>query len=134
MKRAYVTWFGEPTAMTIPPFFRFAAAAGALALVAAMPIAETDAVNATAVVQHQLRVADLDASMAYEKPYMVVFWNASNEHGAGQALLKGGPNHAWTLVKMTTGSLKDAALLQSLGVPAATAQALVKDLTQFQAP
>jgi hypothetical protein len=103
-------------------------------LLAAMPISQSDAVNASEVVQHQLKVDDLDASMAYEKPYMVMFWSASNEHGAGQALLKAGPNHAWTLVKMTTGSLKDAALLQSLGVPAATASALVKDLTQFKAP
>ncbi|HEY1975990.1 MAG TPA: hypothetical protein VGG89_05590 [Candidatus Baltobacteraceae bacterium] len=60
-----------------------------------MPIAETDAVNATAVVR---------------------YFGASSEHGAGEALLK------------------DAALLQSLGVPAATARALVSDLTQFKAP
>lgn len=111
-----------------------AAAVAFVPLLAAMPIAETDAVNATAVVQHELKVDDLDASMAYEKPYMVVFWGASDEHKAGQALLKAGPNHAWTLVKMTTGSLKDAALLESLGVPAATSRALVNDLTQFKAP
>lgn len=111
-----------------------AAVACIIALLGAMPIAETDAVNATAVVQHQLNVADLDASMAYEKPYAVVFWGASREHGAGEALLKAAPNHAWTLVKITAGSLKDAALLQSLGVPAATARALVSDLTQFRAP
>lgn len=120
--------------MTIQPFLRFAALMSAASLIAAMPIPQSDAVNATEVVQHQLKVDDLDASMAYEKPYVVVFWGASNEHGAGQALLKGGPNHSWTLVKMTTGSLKDAALLQSLGVPAATAHALFKDLTQFKAP
>jgi len=103
-------------------------------LLAAMPVSESDAVNATAVVQHQLRVDDLDASMAYEKPYIVVFWGASNEHGAGQALLKDAGNHSWTLVKMTTGSLKDVALLQRLGVPPKTAQALFNDLTQFKAP
>lgn len=120
--------------MNILQFFRLAVLASSLALLAAMPVPESDAVNATAVVQHQLKVADLDASMAYEKPYMVVFWDASNEHAAGQALLKGSANHAWTLVKMTTGSLKDAALLQSLGVPTATAHALVNDLTQFKAP
>lgn len=103
-------------------------------LLGAMQVPEADAVNASEVVQHQLKVADLDASMAYEKPYMVMFWDASSEHGAGQALLKAGPNHSWTIVKMTTGSFKNAALLQSLGVPEATANALVKDLTQFKAP
>jgi hypothetical protein len=102
-------------------------------LIAAMPIAESDAVNVTEIVQHQLKVSDLDASMAYEKPFVVVFWDANSAHGAGQALLKKSGT-GWELVKMTTGSLKDAALLEKLGVPAATAQALVKDLTQFKAP
>lgn len=102
-------------------------------LVAAMPIPESDAVNATEVVQHQLKVDDLDTSLAYEKPYAVLFWDAGSGHDAGEALLKMGPNHSWAIVKMTTGSLKDAALLQSLGVPASTANALVKDLTQFKA-
>ncbi|MBV8284345.1 MAG: hypothetical protein JO029_14445 [Candidatus Eremiobacteraeota bacterium] len=105
----------------------------AFALLAAMRIPESDAVNATATVQHVLKAADLDASMAYEKPYVVVFWDASSEHGAGEALLKMGSDHSWTIVKMTTGSLKSVDVLKGLGVPATTAQALVNDLTQFKA-
>ena len=54
-----------------------AAAVALVPLLGAMPIAESDAVNATAVVQHELKVADLDAGMAYEKPYVVVFWGPS---------------------------------------------------------
>ena len=104
------------------------------ALVAAMPISESDVVDVAAAVQHQLHVADLDASMAYEKPYVVAFWSAGDGHAAGEALLARLGQGNWKILKITTGSLRDAALLQSLGVPAATAKALVKDLTEFKAP
>jgi hypothetical protein len=40
----------------------------------------------------------------------------------------------WTIVKITTGSLKTAGVLESLGVPATTAQALIRDLEVGKAP
>ena len=104
------------------------------ALVAAMPISESDVVSVAAAVQHQLHVADLDASMAYEKPYVVAFWSEADGHGPGEALLQRVGPGDWKVLKLTTGSLKNAALLESLGVSAAIAKALVNDLTQFKAP
>jgi hypothetical protein len=110
-----------------------AAAVLAIALVAAAPLSEDDAVAISAAVQHRLRVDDLDASIFQEKPYAVAYWGAADGHGAGEALLiKSGTG--WTIVKMTTGSLKNTALLEGLGVPSATAQALVKDLEIGKAP
>lgn len=111
-----------------------AAAVLVIALVAAAPLSEDDAVAISVAVQHRLRVDDLDASIFQEKPYAVAYWEGAGDgHGAGEALLiKSGTG--WTIVKMTTGSLKNAALLESLGVPPATAQALVKDLETGKAP
>jgi hypothetical protein len=109
------------------------AAALAVLLLAATPLSEDDAVAITAAVQHRLRVDDLDASMFQEKPYAVAFWSASDGHGPGEALLiKSGTT--WAIAKMTTGSLKNAAMLEGLGVPSATAEALVKDLEIGKAP
>lgn len=105
----------------------------AIGLLAATPISEDDAVAIAAAVQHRLHVDDLDASMFQEKPYAVAYWSAADNHGAGEALLKKGGT-TWTVVKMTTGSLKDEAALEKLGVPSATAQALVKDLEIGKAP
>ena len=110
-----------------------AAAVAFVALLGAVPLGPEDAVAITAAVQGRLRVDDLDASMFAEKPYAVAFWGAGKSYGAGEALLKkNGTN--WTIVKMTTGSLKNAATLESLGVPPAIAQALVKDLETGKAP
>lgn len=109
------------------------AAGLAVFLLAATPISEDDAVAIAAAVQHRLHVDDLDASMFQEKPYAVAYWSAADGHGAGEALLKKSGT-TWTVVKMTTGSLKNAAALEGLGVPSTTAEALVKDLETGKAP
>jgi len=114
-------------------FASLAAAVLASTLLAATPLSPDDAVAITAMVQNQLHVDDLDASMFQEKPYAVAYWSAGKGHAAGQALLKKG-TAGWAIVKMTTGSLKSASALESLGVPASTAQALVKDLEVGKAP
>ncbi|HKE36177.1 MAG TPA: hypothetical protein VKB39_02005 [Candidatus Baltobacteraceae bacterium] len=114
-------------------FASLAAAVLASTLLAATPLSPDDAVAITAMVQNQLHVDDLDASMFQEKPYAVAYWGAGKGHAAGQALLKKG-TAGWAIVKMTTGSLKSASALESLGVPASTAQALVKDLEVGKAP
>ncbi|HZY97948.1 MAG TPA: hypothetical protein VFE36_00100 [Candidatus Baltobacteraceae bacterium] len=110
-----------------------AAAALATTLLGAAPLSPDDAVAITAAVQNQLHLDDLDASMFQEKPYAVAYWAAGKGHGAGQALLKKG-TAGWTIVKITTGSLKTAGVLESLGVPATTAQGLIRDLEVGKAP
>jgi len=57
----------------------------------------------------------------------VLQWHSGDGYSGGQALTK--KNDAgWTIVRMTTGSLKNVALLESLGVPYATAAALANDI------
>lgn len=89
---------------------------------------EADAVAASGLVQERLKVADFTTDLCQEKNYIVMEWQRGEGYGPGQALAKKTGSN-WTIVRMTTGSLKDVALLESLGVPAATAQALAKDIT-----
>ena len=87
---------------------------------------ETDADAATAVVQHTYNVADFDAAMCQEGQYILMEWKGADGHGAGQALLRKSGS-GWVLVKKTTASLHVVQLLESLGVPSATAKALADD-------
>ena len=88
---------------------------------------EADAVAVSGLIQSRLKVADFTTDMCQEKNYIVLQWHAGEGYGPGQALTKkAGAN--WSIVRMTAGSLKDVALLESLGVPASTAQALANDL------
>lgn len=89
---------------------------------------EADAVATSGLVQSRLKVADFTTDMCQEKNYIVLQWQRGEGYAAGEALTKkSGAN--WTIVRMTSGSLKDAALLESFGVPAPTAKALANDLT-----
>ena len=72
---------------------------------------------------------EFDCSGVGEPPYVVAYWKAASGYSAGSALLKKSEMQ-WTIVKMSKTSLKDAAQLQSLGVPAKISQALVADLTR----
>jgi hypothetical protein len=88
---------------------------------------ESDAVTVTGLVQSKLNVSDFSADMCQEKNYIVLQWHSGDGYSGGQALTK--KNDAgWTIVRMTTGSLKNVALLESLGVPYATAAALANDI------
>jgi hypothetical protein len=89
--------------------------------------AENDAVAVTGLVQDRLKVDDFSADMCQESNYIVLQWNAGKGYHAGQALTKK-TGSSWAIVRMTNGSLKSVALLESLGVPAATAQALSTDI------
>lgn len=93
---------------------------------AAMP-GPDDAVAVSRIVQDRLNATDISVNMVEEKPYVVAYWKAGKGYAAGEALTKNGKN-GWAIVKMTTGKLTDAATLESFGVPAATAKALVSDL------
>ena len=92
----------------------------------AQPIPEDDAVTITGLVQHNLHVADLDASLAREGAYVLVYWKASDEHPAGQALVKKSSS-GWVVVRQVAGSLADVKTLEGLGVPQAQAEALAAD-------
>ncbi len=86
-----------------------------------------DAIAATNVLYERTQIEDISATMVEEGPYMIAWWKAGTENAAGCALLKkvGG---TWTIVKIGRGSLVDATVLQNLGVPEATAKALVTDV------
>jgi len=88
---------------------------------------EDDAVTTSGLVQTRLKVDDFTTDMCQEKNYIVLQWHAGQGYAAGEALTQK-TKSGWAIVKMTTGSLKDVALLESLGVPAATAKALANDL------
>lgn len=83
-------------------------------------------VAASGVVQDALKVPDFDAAMCQEQQYILMEWKAGAGYVAGQALLRKSSAN-WKLVKRTDASLHDAQLLESLGVPAATAKALAAD-------
>ena len=72
---------------------------------------------------------DFDCSAIGEPPYVIAYWKAAGNYSAGSALLKKSAT-GWTIVKMSKTSLKDATVLQGLGVPSATAQSLVADLNK----
>lgn len=70
---------------------------------------------------------DLDINLAGEANYAVAFWPAEHGHAAGSALLEKNAGK-WSWIKLVSPGFKDAAALESLGVPAATAKALIGDM------
>jgi hypothetical protein len=103
-------------------------AAPSTALAKIVPMADLGDISG--VLANRLHVpsgGDFDCSAIGEPPYVIAYWKASSNYAGGTALLKKSAT-AWTVVKMSKSSLKDAKLLQGLGVPAKTAQALVADL------
>ncbi|HMF29353.1 MAG TPA: hypothetical protein VKE42_11310 [Candidatus Cybelea sp.] len=99
----------------------------AVAAAACKHPSESDAVAATTLVQSRLNVSDFSADMCQVQNYIVLQWHAGDGYSAGQALTKKNGS-SWSIVRMTTGSLKSVTLLESLGVPAATAAALANDI------
>lgn len=102
-------------------------AASGSALAKVVPMAEAGEISG--VVGDKLHADDFNCSMVGEPPYAVVYWKAGNGYAPGSALVKKS-ELGWQVVKMSKSSLKDAATLQSLGVPASTAQKLVADLNK----
>ena len=93
---------------------------------AEMP-APNDAVAVSGIVQDRLKATDISVNMVAEKPYAIAYWTAGAGYAAGEALAKHGEN-GWTIVKMTAGRFTNVATLEALGVPSATAKALISDL------
>ena len=115
------------TLLLLAAFCFVTLAAPSTALAKIVPMA--DAGEISGVVGDKLHADDFDCSMVGEPPYAVVYWKAAKGYEAGTALVKK-TQTGWQLVKMSKASLKDAAVLQSLGVPAKSAQALVADLNK----
>ncbi|MGA8534533.1 MAG: hypothetical protein WB615_10535 [Candidatus Tumulicola sp.] len=90
---------------------------------------EQDAVAISQLVQDNLKVADLDVSMVAEGNFAIAYWKAAGGHSAGEALARK-KSGTWVIVRQTAGTLKNAQTLESLGVPATQAKALVADLAR----
>ncbi|MBV8583331.1 MAG: hypothetical protein JO241_04980 [Candidatus Eremiobacteraeota bacterium] len=70
---------------------------------------------------------DLDINLAGEGSYAVAFWLPAHGHAAGTALLeKSGTK--WSLIKLLSTGVHDAATLEAFGVPASEAKKLVADM------
>jgi hypothetical protein len=111
---------------------RIVAIACALALFAplrapaAMP-GPDDAIGATQALYEKTLIEDISATMVQEGSYMVAWWKPGAEAAPGCALLHK-TDGTWKVLKMGRASLVNAATLESLGVPAGPAQALVRDV------
>ena len=93
---------------------------------AATILPESDAVAISELVQERLKAHDLNVSFVAEGKFAIAFWKAADGHAGGEALAKKGADD-WTIVSQTSGTYK-AGTLESLGVPATQAKALVSDL------
>lgn len=74
---------------------------------------------------------DLNASLVGEGSYAVAFWKTTSTHSAGAALVKK-TGSTWQVVKVLPAVPKDPTVLETLGVPAAQAKALVVDIKNNQ--
>ncbi len=70
---------------------------------------------------------DLNASLVGEDVYAVAFWKTTSTHSAGAALVKKAGGN-WKVLKVLPAIPKDPTVLETLGVPAAQATALVADI------
>ncbi|MGB6986001.1 MAG: hypothetical protein WBD74_08540 [Candidatus Aquilonibacter sp.] len=70
---------------------------------------------------------DLDAMLVGEGVYAVAFWRTTSTHSSGAALVKK-TGDAWSVVKVLAAVPKDPTVLETLGVPAAQAKALISDI------
>ena len=65
--------------------------------------------------------------LAGEGSYAVAFWAPAKGHPAGTVLAKKSAGN-WSLVKLIGANLKDPVELETLGVPATDANALIADI------
>jgi hypothetical protein len=68
--------------------------------------------------------------MAEEGDWILTRWDTGEPGHKGEALAKYDRTH-WIIVRSNTGSMEKAAYLTSIGVPASTASALVKDMKKL---
>lgn len=95
---------------------------------AATPAASDRAEIATLLTAKMTSVTKLAlGKMFQEGGYVVARWTTGDGNGGGEALVKN-DGAAWVLLKQGGGTMDNAAYLESAGVPAATAKALVADL------
>ncbi len=92
-------------------------------------LGESDAVAISELVQERLKVDDLNVSFVSEGKFAIAFWKAADGHAAGEALARKGAD-GWAIVKVSSGTFKNARTLEDVGVPAVQAKALVADLAK----
>ena len=70
--------------------------------------------------------------MSQEGVWIVTRWDTGDPGGKGEAVTKQ-KDSTWIVVRSATGtrSMENVAYLESIGVPAATAEALVKDMKKL---
>lgn len=68
--------------------------------------------------------------MSQEGVWILTRYDTGDSGGKGEALLKQ-KGSIWTVVHSASTSIENVSHLESLGVPAATAQALVKDMKKL---
>ncbi|HZY98534.1 MAG TPA: hypothetical protein VFE36_03090 [Candidatus Baltobacteraceae bacterium] len=68
--------------------------------------------------------------MAQAGTWMLTRWDTGDSGGKGEAVLRQSGS-AWAVVRSAGGTMENARYLESIGVPAAIAQALVKDMKRL---
>lgn len=68
--------------------------------------------------------------MSQEGIWILTRWDTGDPGGKGEAIVKQ-KGSAWTVVRSAGGTLENVRYLESIGVPAATAEALVKDMKKL---
>jgi hypothetical protein len=72
----------------------------------------------------------IEGPMAQEGVWILTRWDTGEPGSNGEAVAKHGGS-AWIVVRTAGGSMENARYLQSIGVPAAAARALVKDMKKL---
>ena len=98
------------------------------AVVIAKPLPMMDAMSVMDVVHAKVgHNDDLNASLVGEGDYAVAFWKTTSTHSAGSALVKKTSGN-WKVLKVLPAIPKDPTVLETLGVPAVQAKALLADI------
>lgn len=68
--------------------------------------------------------------MSQEGGWILTRWDTGDPGGKGEAILKQ-KGSGWIVVRSAGGTMENVRYLESIGVPPATAQALVKDMKKL---
>ena len=92
---------------------------------------ETTHATIVSVMQGRMKVPVLIVGpMSQEGVWILTRWDTGDPGGKGEAIVKQkGP--AWVVVRSAGGSMENVRYLESIGVPADTADALVKDMKKL---
>ncbi|HEY1976974.1 MAG TPA: hypothetical protein VGG89_10535 [Candidatus Baltobacteraceae bacterium] len=92
----------------------------------------SEATHATIVSVMQARMhvpVIIVGPMSQEGVWILTRWDTGDPGGKGEAIVK--QKGSWVVVRSGGGSMENVRYLESIGVPAATASALVKDMKKL---